>query len=175
ANGIQADRCHKVNVVIDTPLFTLIPEKYYEDSFKEDYFVALFGEKNGLELMSDSMAYQKSRMIYGINEKLAHYLTENFSALSIFHNLHALLENQKETKDKNTLYVVLHPQYISVLSFSNGQLLLAQSYKTATPLDAVYYILNVSQQHPFEENISLYLSGYDKDFQFLYEKLKDKF
>ncbi len=172
---IQAEKCCKVKVIVDTPLYTVVPKEVYQEDLKEAYFTSLFGNHPTLMVKTEPVQSKKMQVVYGLQKSLLQYLEQHFDQLSIVHNQSLLLRYiQRGIGDEPVIYATLHPECTSFIVFSEEKPLLIQSYKTIKPLDVVYYILNILKQLDLEKKPVLYLTGYNKHLHFIKEKISSE-
>src|SRR5690625_437929 len=174
-NGVMASRCKKVQIIVDNPLFTLVPNELYEEEKLPDYFSMLYGENGNWSLQTDEMQEMDAQLVYAVDNGLLNF-AQNFQDFSITHEQAVLWRNIKEElKGEQAIYLSLHARHISFLVLSEKKPLLMQSYQIKTVLDGVYYLLNVVKTLDLKEDIPLFLTGFHKQSEAFVEKIKERF
>lgn len=171
-NSIKIDRCSEVRVLIDTPFYTVVPEAFFDDKMKVQYFSALYGEIDGLEVAVDYIESSEMCLLFGLQTDLMAYLKKQFDRVSVMHTQSLLINNVNRHLDKNPVfYLDLAPSSIALSVFSDEKPLLFQTYNTPVNMDVVYHVLNAKKTFGFADNAILYLCGNDKNEAFIREKV----
>ena len=77
-----------------------------------------------------------------------------------------------DSNNKDVLYAVFYPEFVTVLLRVNGQLQTIQQFEFATPEDAVYHLLNLCQSfETVAANTVLTVSGMIDIDSILYQEL----
>lgn len=174
-NKIMDAQCQKVQFILDNPFYTVIPESLFEDKYKDAYSEFLYGNNDNLIRGMDKVQSNSLRIVYGIDQKIGKDIAMMYSNFSIFHNQTILINSLEYPEEGKALYITLEENYVAVMAFSAGKLLLAQSYKTGNALDAVYHILNVGQNLEFKEETQLFFTGKNKYSDEVFQKLESRF
>ncbi len=171
-SNMEPAKCRKVHFIIDTPLYTLVPEALYRDALREEYFSFLFKKEKSQVLHTDRLV--PGFLIYPVDKTLLNDISI-YSGLSVTHSQAVLLNNVENKEKSEVMYVTLQAQDTYIVAYSDNELLLAQSYRGAVAMDVVYHILNVAQRLNLSEAVELRLTGHRENVDEIIEKLGGRF
>ncbi len=135
----------------------LVPEKF-NSSVNEKALALMYGEDTGAVVNIDLVTSSEIYNHYRVSKSIKNTLTQRFRPVNIFHSTSLQLEALSGTSD--ILYCIIFHNVLKVILIRNGKLQIVQQFLYSSPEDAVYYLLNVCQQHntnPAE--ITVRLSG----------------
>ena len=152
-----------VNVLIDTPRFTLVPFDLFEDEQTEEFFHLNFLKKENETILCNILGKNNVALLFGVDKHTHQLLAEQFPQARIFASISPLLEHfhtrSRENNTKN-LYVHFHASQMDVFAFDKGKLLLTNTFQCKQTPDKVYYMLYIWQQLGFsQEKDQLWLAG----------------
>ena len=152
-----------VNVLIDTPRFTLVPFDLFEDEQTEEFFHLNFPKKENETILCNILGKNNVALLFGVDKHTHQLLAEQFPQARIFASISPLLEHfhtrSRENNTKN-LYVHFHASQMDVFAFDKGKLLLTNTFQCKQTPDKVYYMLYIWQQLGFsQEKDQLWLAG----------------
>ena len=152
-----------VNVLIDTPRFTLVPFDLFEDEQTEEFFHLNFPKKENETILCNILGKNNVALLFGVDKHTHQLLAEQFPKARIFASISPLLEHfhtRSRENDTKNLYVHFHASQMDVFAFDKGKLLLTNTFQCKQIPDKVYYMLYIWQQLGFsQEKDQLWLAG----------------
>ena len=152
-----------VNVLIDTPRFTLVPFDLFEDEQTEEFFHLNFLKKENETILCNIVGKNNVALLFGVDKHTHQLLAEQFPQARIFASISPLLEHfhtRSRENDTKNLYVHFHASQMDVFAFDKGKLLLTNTFQCKQTPDKVYYMLYIWQQLGFsQEKDQLWLAG----------------
>ena len=152
-----------VNVLIDTPRFTLVPFDLFEDEQTEEFFHLNFPKKENETILCNILGKNNVALLFGVDKHTHQLLAEQFPNARIFASISPLLEyfhTRSRENDTKNLYVHFHANKMDVFAFDKGKLLLTNTFQCKQTPDKVYYMLYIWQQLGFsQEKDQLWLAG----------------
>lgn len=152
-----------VNVLIDTPRFTLVPFDLFEDEQTEEFFHLNFPKKENETILCNILGKNNVALLFGVDKHTHQLLAEQFPQARIFASISPLLEHfhtRSRENDTKNLYVHFHASQMDVFAFDKGKLLLTNTFQCKQTPDKVYYMLYIWQQLGFsQEKDQLWLAG----------------
>ena len=152
-----------VNVLIDTPRFTLVPFDLFEDEQTEEFFHLNFLKKENETILCNILGKNNVALLFGVDKHTHQLLAEQFPQARIFASISPLLEHfhtRSRENDTKNLYVHFHASQMDVFAFDKGKLLLTNTFQCKQTPDKVYYMLYIWQQLGFsQEKDQLWLAG----------------
>ena len=152
-----------VNILIDTPRFTLVPFDLFEDEQTEEFFHLNFPKKENETILCNILGKNNVALLFGVDKHTHQLLAEQFPQARIFASISPLLEHfhtRSRENDTKNLYVHFHASQMDVFAFDKGKLLLTNTFQCKQAPDKVYYMLYIWQQLGFsQEKDQLWLAG----------------
>ena len=153
----------KVNVLIDTPRFTLVPFELFEDEQQDNLFYENFQFKDNEIVLCNILGKSNTAILFGMDKHTHQLINESFPQARIYAGICPLTEYfTQESRSSNCrkLYVHLKQDAIEVCGLDKGKLQLINTFSCKQISDQVYYLLYIWQQLGFnQENDELYLAG----------------
>lgn len=171
-HSIEPGKCRNVRFIVDTPLYTVIPEALYDNKLQEEYFSFLFKAEENQVLHTDKL--DSLALIYPVDRIFFEEMSE-YPNFSVIHNQTVLLNSRENKENGPMIYVTLQPKNVCIAVYSGNDLLLAQSYRIAGSIDVVYHISNVVQRLKLPETVELCLTGTNEWTGEVLEKLQNRF
>ncbi len=164
----------RINILIDTPRYTLVPFELFEDEQLEDIFHYNFPKKDNETIISNILGKSNIALLFGVNKHSLQLLNEHFPNARIFSCISPLMEHfATMSKEGNCrkLYAHFRNNLLETYVFDKGKLLLNNAFPCRQTADRVYYLLYIWQQQGLsQENDYLYLAGdIDKEEELLVE------
>ena len=153
----------KVNVLLATKRFTLMPVEYFEDDCVETFFYQNHSKEENESVLYNILGNSHAVVLFGIDRSVVEAVQEWQPEARFYAQVSPLIDQfaiKSRLNNARKMYVHVRREYIDVLSYECGRLLLANSYKYGQVTDCIYYILCIWQMLGFDqENDELYLLG----------------
>ena len=133
----------RVDCIIETNKFTIIPSEIDNSDVKERIFKETFTSFDG-EIIENNLIGLNANILMGMQRDLLNFIRRTFNNPNIFHNLTPLCQFfHKKSRSGNAakMYAHLHDNHLDLIAFDKDSLRLANSFKFRDPMDAVYYII----------------------------------
>jgi hypothetical protein len=167
-------------IVFTTPYFTFVPNKLYNEEFKNQYFANLtqVGEEAVYE--ADYFKPIDAQNVY-VNQKDILNMTKTFFPYSkLYHNFSSLaLGYQKiaEIRIGKQVFLNIRDGFVQLCYFEDATFVFANSYSYRSPQDVIYFVMLVYDQFKLDpEFVPLCISGSvteDSDiYRFIFRYIK---
>lgn len=170
---------YKIEVLYAHPLFTLVPEEYFDENKLSDYLkfnTRLFVTD---ELNYDTIKSIGAKLVYIPYTNINNFLVDKFGAFNYKHALSEFIEQsrQQTTFQKTMVFINTYTTHFDICVFENETLLLANSFEYYAPEDFVYYTLFIFEQLNLNrEEVRVQLSGElradSKVYELLYKYIR---
>ena len=153
----------RVNVLMHTDRYTVMPLDLYEDSMAEKIFSQNLPRRNNEVVLCNVLGRSGAAVLFGI-DKLSHlFLAEQFPGARFFATVSPLMEyfSEKSRKcDCRCLFAHPAPGMTDVVAFDRGRLQLANTYLAAGDDDRCFYLLSAWKSLGYsQEDDRLCLAG----------------
>lgn len=153
----------KVNILIDTSRYTLIPFDLFEDEQLETLFYHNFSKIDNETVLCNISGKSNTVILFGMDKHTHQLLNEHFPHARIFASVSPMTEyfaQDSRQQNNRILYAHLKKNAMEVFGFDRGKLLFVNAFSCKQVSDQVYYLLYVWQQLGFsQENDRLQLTG----------------
>ena len=150
-------------IVVATPHFTLVPNKFYNDEQRQLYFENLTDIATTDVFEADSLKNIDFKNVYALDAAILKFVQSTFPLAKRFHVFSALIQGcQKiaETRQGHQVFANIRDGFIQILFFDGKDLVFANAYAFQAPQDLIYYLMMVYEQFKLNpENIPLSISG----------------
>ncbi len=133
----------RVDCVVETNKFTLIPSEIDDADLKERIFKETFPSFDGT-IIENNLNELKTNILMGIDEDLVNFLRRTFNNPAILHHLTPLctyFHRKSRLGNSGKMYAYLKKDSLDIITFGKDSLLLANTFSFSQPVDAIYYIL----------------------------------
>ncbi len=142
-NPLLLSDFQRVDCVIETDKFTVIPSEIDDADVKEKIFNTTFPSFDGV-MIENKLSELNATLLMGLNAELTNFIRRTFNNPNILHHLTPLciyFNRKNKMGNAGKMYAHIHNNQLDLLSFGKDTLRLANSYAFRDPMDAVYYIL----------------------------------
>ncbi|BEH00440.1 DUF3822 family protein [Bacteroides sedimenti] len=153
----------RVNVLVVTRRFTLIPFELFEDEQAETILYHNHPRQDNEVVLYNILKKANVVVVFAIDKSVYQQMKEQFPDASFYCHASTLAEYYSGlSKQGNNLkmYACLREKSVDVLCYERGRLLLINNFKCSATSDIIYYLLYVWKELDFnQERDELHLSG----------------
>lgn len=154
----------QINILYAHPLFALVPRAYFDNAHLGDYLKFNTELLATDELTYDSLEQEAANLVYIPFTNINNYIFEQFGEFTYEHSVSYFVDQGKaftQSKKGDYAFVNAYSSHFDLCIFTDGKLLLCNSYDWFAPEDLVYYVLFAFNQLNIDmERINLKLSGH---------------
>lgn len=137
----------RVEVLIDTPQFTIVPSEIRNADVRQGIISALWPSAP-LAVIANEIAGTDDTLLMGVDEGVMAFINRTFLDVTPRHPVSVIASYfapQASQGSGNKFFVNLRSDGAEVAGFVDGTLAVANSYAAATPEDIAYFILASAQ------------------------------
>lgn len=141
-------RLKSAKIAVANRFYTLIPEADYSEQSLDDYVHQVIGPSlhNQYVYQVDHVKEACLYVCYAMPISLYQYCF-NLPAIPIIHHqVSALLTQVSNEEAKSMMHVSRYQDLIIIIAFANGQLYLANTFESRSPITTLYYITLVQKE-----------------------------
>lgn len=165
----------KVDVLVDTPRFTIVPSEITDEEVREEIIRAVWPDP-GYVVVANSLPTGDT-LLCAVEEGMAAFVHRTFLDSEILHPMSVLVRYFSRISglgNTSKLYCRLRKGYVDVIGFSKGKLCVATSIEADSIADIVYYILATAQTAGMNlDNDEIFIYGNSAQRDAAMEKLRD--
>lgn len=147
----------KVNILVASNRFTLVPNELYDEDQKQALFNLSFDHRRE-QLLTDQLTQCGAVNLFGLAPELYAFLMRTLCNPVFHHHTSVLIEYfalRSKLGNSAKMICQVHEQSIDLVCFSKGRLLLANQFEIKHINDAAYFILNCWQNIAFDAHKDL--------------------
>lgn len=152
----------KVDCVVETACFTIVPASITSDEVREKIMTRMFDGFDG-EILANDLPGQNATVLMGLDAEMAGFLRRSFNNPRIHHHLAPLcryFHGKSRLGNTCKMYAYMRHDRMDVMAFGKDTLSLANTFTYRDPMDAVYYILSCRKMLGLDAvSDELFLSG----------------
>ena len=150
-------------LVYNFPESSLVPEPLFSMDSNKEIIDILHGNLQKGLILSEKIPWWEFFNVYRISADLHHLLQQQFTAGKYWHYYSLLLKSYKmfdSVDNQDTMKVIFYSDKMVVLVIRDGRIHLTQTFNYHEAKDAVYQLLNVTQQIGLDaEKVKLLVGG----------------
>lgn len=166
----------KVNIMMETKRFTLIPFDLFEDEMVESVFYHNHPKQENEIILYNILKKANVVMVFAIDKSVHLQFIELFPNVHFYCQASSLVEyfaGRSKLGNCLKMYAHLHTNTVNIICYDRGRLLLINEFKCNETADIIYYLLYIWKQLDFnQERDELHLTGTFKDKEALTAGLK---
>jgi len=152
----------KVNIVIPSAKFTIIPAPLFDPGKKEEYYT--FNHQKGEDeyIFANKLADPDAFIVFAVNRQLQELINTYYRGANPVHHLKPLfnqISHLRKSEVDNYIHVHIERDYFNLIIYSNNTLKYCNTYNYRNISDILYYVLNVFKKLEIRQEETIYFSG----------------
>jgi hypothetical protein len=155
-------RYKKVNIVMSSRKFTMIPAQLFDPGKKDEYFSFNHLAEDGNIILSNRIADPDAFIIYSVLKPFYEVLSERFPGVLPFHHTKPLLNHvahSRKSVNGNYIHVHVEKEFFNLVIFNHNVLKFCNSFNYRNINDILYYVLNTFRNLDIKQEETLCFSG----------------
>ncbi len=139
----------RVNIVLETDRYTLIPFELFEDDQAEELFAYSHTSQDNEKILHRILPKCNVAILFGMDRFTYSWLTDRYPKALFCCQIAPLAEyfcSKNRVTDTSELYTVIQENTVNVLGFNRGGVILTNTFHYLSAEDLTYYLLSVWQQ-----------------------------
>jgi hypothetical protein len=145
---------HKVNVIIDTAVYTLMPDKLFNEAEASKYLELNHSLAGNDVICVDNIDSIASKNIYQVPCEVQKVCKQSFPDFNFQNSITILISSLlKQKVAQESVFVNFSGKRFDVIVAEKGQLKFCNSFSFATAQDIIFYILNIYRKLGFDPSV----------------------
>jgi hypothetical protein len=161
----------KVNIIIPTFRFTLIPAPLYDPAKKEEYFVFNHLMEESDHILVNRINEPDAYIIFAAPKFITDISAKFYPASHPLHHTRPLMgQLVQSSRSVDGFYIHLHveKEFFNLFIFKNNSLKFSNTFSFRNISDILYFTLNVFKNMGIQNSDTLHFSGMTEKFDDLY-------
>jgi len=146
--------CQQALIKLESTRYVTVPIELFNETDAEVFFYHNHTKRENETVLYNKLKSPEVAVVYGLDTNAYHLLTAQFAQTSFIVDLCPILtqlaEKSRQGNNKK-MYINLTPDFIDVVCYDYGKLLLANSYICRETSDRFYYIMYAWLQVGFDQ------------------------
>ena len=155
-------RYKKINVVMPSSKFTIVPTPLYDPARKDKYF----GFNHNLEenniVLADKLTDPDAYLVFSVSRPLHDLIRNIYPGIYPHHHIKVLLDHTslvRKTINGNYIHAHIERDFFNLFVFNNNMLKFCNSFIYRNISDVLYYVMNVFKNLDIKQEETIYFSG----------------
>jgi hypothetical protein len=155
-------RYKKVNLVMPSPKFTIIPSALYDPAKKDDYFVFNHNMNESNIVITNKLSDPDAFLVFSVSKPINSLIAGLFPGAHPFHHLKPLFDHishSRKSINGNYIHIHVEREFFNLIIFNHNVLKFCNSFNYRNINDILYYVLNVFKNLDIKQEETIYFSG----------------
>jgi Protein of unknown function (DUF3822) len=164
-------RYKKVNIIIPSPRFTLIPAPLYDPGKKEEYFVFNHIQEENDIVLVNKIAEPDAYIVFSASKPISDISSKFYPAAHPLHHTKPLLNQlSHNSRSIDGLYIHVHVEreFFNLFIIKDSALKFSNTFNYRNISDILYFALNVFRNMGISNDSTLHFSGMTEKFDDLW-------
>jgi hypothetical protein len=152
----------KVNCVLPSRKFTMIPAPLYDPGKKDDYFSFNYNQDDDNVLLADKVTDPDAYLLYSIPKAVSDVINSFYPGIIPHHHIKVLLDHTcvpRKSVTGNYISIHIERDFFNLVVFNNNVLKFCNSFIYRNISDILYFVLNAFKNLGITQEETLYFSG----------------
>jgi hypothetical protein len=160
-------RYRKVNLVMPSPKFTIVPAPLFDPGKKDEYFTFNHLMNEGNIIVSNKLNDPEAFLVFSVSKPIYDLLSSFHPGAIPYHHLKPLLNyisHARKSINGNYIHVHVEREFFNMIIFDHNLLKFCNSFKYRNITDILYFALNVFRNLGINQEETIHLSGNTEQF-----------
>ena len=147
-------RYKRVNVLVTTPSFTVVPALDFDREKIGEIYHFLFPRETQTHVSYNVLRRSGIAILFGLDRNIRKLILDDFPLARFYASVSTLVEyfsDKSVGSGHKNMYVYIHDEDMTLYCFHEGRLLFVNNYPVHGVNDCQYYILNVWKQFGYDQ------------------------
>jgi len=155
-------RYKKINIVMPSSKFTLVPAVLFDPGKKDEYFSFNHTNKDSNIIIANKLTDPETFIIFSVFQPFNDIINSYYPGIHPYHHIKPLLNhishNRKSTSG-HYVHIHIEREFFNLVIFNNNVLSFCNSFDYRNISDILYFVLNVFKKLDIKQEGTLYFSG----------------
>ncbi len=152
----------KVNIVVPSRKFTIIPAPLYDPGKKDEYFTFNHNTEEGNIIIANRLNDPDAFLLFSITEPVHKLINDHFPDVYPYHHLKPLFDhisNKRKSVNGNYIHIHVERDFFNLIIFDHETLKFCNSFNYRNINDIIYFTMNVFKKLEIKQEETIYFSG----------------
>jgi hypothetical protein len=152
----------KVNIVMPTRKFTLVPSPLFDPGKKEEYFSFNHSVEDGNAIIVNKLNDPETFLVFSVSKSINEILNNFYPGIHPCHHLKPLfghISHYRKSVNGNYIHIHVEREFFNLIIFNHNVLKICNSFNYRNINDILYYVLNAFKSLDIKQEETIYFSG----------------
>ncbi len=167
-------RYKKVNIVMPSPRFTIVPAALFDPGKRDEYFTYNHLLDEGNIIISNKLDDPEAFLVFSVSRALSDLMASFHPGVHPYHQVKPLLNHighSRKSINGNYIHVHIEKEFFDLVVFDNNLLKFCNSFNYRNINDILYFVLKVFRNLDLKQEETIYLSGITEKYDDLTSNL----
>jgi hypothetical protein len=164
----------KVNLILPSHKFTLVPAPLFDPAKKDDYFYFNHNKEEGRNIIANKLTDPDSYLIFSESTSILNITNQLYPGVFPYHHLKPLfsyISGNRKNVAENYIHLHIDREYFDLIIFNHNLLQFCNTYTYRNISDILYFVLNVFRNLDIKQEETIWLSGLTEKYDDLSSNL----
>jgi len=164
----------KINVVIPSPKFTLVPAPLFDPGKKDEYFTFNHSIDEGNIILANKISDPDAYIVYSSSKNVHDVIYSHLPMVHPVHHIKPLLihiSHSRKSVNGNYIHIHIEREFFNLIIFNHNVLRFTNSFNYRNINDILYFVLNVFKRLDIKQEETIHLSGLTEKYDDLSSNL----
>ena len=155
-------RYKRVNCVMPSPKFTLVPTPLYDPGKKVEYFTFNHSLEEDQIVLADKASDPDAFLVFTVSRSISEAINSFYPTINLHHHIRILLDHtsiSRKSVSGNFIHIHIERDFFNLIIFNNNILKFCNSFVYRNISDILYYVLNTFKRLDIKQEETIHLSG----------------
>jgi hypothetical protein len=155
-------RYRKVNVVLPSRKFTLVPAPLFDPGKKDEYFDFNHNKEEGDLIISNKVTDPDAFIVFSVSKPINDVINSIYPGVHPFHHIKPLLDHishSRKSVNGNYIHIHVEREFFNLIIFNNNILNFCNSFNYRNISDILYFVMNVFKSLDIKQEETINFSG----------------
>jgi Protein of unknown function (DUF3822) len=167
-------RYRKVNIVMPSPRFTIVPAALFDPGKRDEYFTYNHLLDEGNIIISNKLNDPEAYLVFSVSRSMSDLMAVFYPGMHPFHQVKPLLNHighSRKSINGNYIHVHVEKEFFDLIIFDHDLLKFCNSFNYRNINDIIYFVLKVFRSLDLKQEETIYLSGLTEKYDDLTSNL----
>ena len=155
-------RYKKVNIVMPSRKFTIVPAPLFDPGKKDEYFTFNHTPEDGDMILSNKINDPDAFLVFAVPKSLNDIINSIYPAVQAYHHIKPLIDHIAHSRKSvmgNYIHIHVEREFFNLIIFNNEILKFSNSFNYRNISDILYFTLNVFKTLDIKQEETINFSG----------------
>ena len=155
-------RYKKINAVVPSQKFTLVPAPLFDPAKKDEYFYFNHPKEDNELILSNKIIDPDAFIVYSASRSVNSLINKYFPGVHPYHQIKPLfhhISHCRKSLNGNYIHIHIEREFFNLIIFKDNQLAFCNTFNYRNISDILYFVMNVFKNLGIKQEETIHFSG----------------